>query len=213
MDNLQYWPYNNPPEATILGNGSYPSHTIPLQIISNSHFIVCCDGAADKLLAHNIVPNLIVGDCDSVSNEVKTKYSNILRKISEQETNDQTKAVKTLLELDKRNIVIVGATGDREDHTIGNIALLAEYQKMGANVALYTNHGVFLPLAGNAEFTVDPRQQISIFNINCTKMQSSGLTYPIYTFTNWWQGTLNNSKCGNFKIEADGQYLVMMSYK
>jgi len=208
----QYWPYDEPIDAVVLGNGDYPTHPIPLHILNNSPFTVCCDGAADKLIAHNLKPNLIVGDCDSVSACTKEKYSDILLKISEQETNDQTKAVKTLINNKKRNIAIVGATGSREDHTIGNIALLSEYQKMSACVAMFTNHGTIIPCHGNNSFASHHNQQISIFNINCKSMESQGLTYPLYTLTNWWQGTLNNSEGNSFSISADGDYIVMMGY-
>ena len=208
----QYWPFSAPPEATILGNGEYPTHNIPLQIIENSKYIVCCDGSADKLLAHNIIPNLIVGDCDSVSSEVKHKYCDIIRQINEQDTNDQTKAVKTLLSQNKKRITIVGATGNREDHTIGNIALLVEYNKMGTDIAIYTNYGVLFACYGAQTFSSRPNQQISIFNVSCKTLKSNGLTYQIYPFTNWWQGTLNNAYGNQFSIEADGDYIVMISY-
>lgn len=208
----QYWPFSNPPDATILGNGEYPTHNIPLQIINNSKYIVCCDGAADKLLAHNIIPDLIVGDCDSVSSAVKLKYSDIICKIDEQETNDQTKAVKILLSHNKKSIAIVGATGNREDHTIGNIALLVEYHKMGADAAIFTNYGVLFACYGTRTFVSHPNQKISIFNLSCKILNSNGLAYQIYPFSNWWQGTLNNACGTQFSINADGYYIVMMNY-
>lgn len=208
----QYWPFSAPPEATILGNGEYPTHNIPLQIIENSKYIVCCDGAADKLLAHNIIPNLIVGDCDSVSSDVKQKYSDIICKIDEQDTNDQTKAVETLLSQNKKRIAIVGATGNREDHTIGNIALLVEYHKMGADAAIFTNYGVVFACCGTHTFTSRQNQQISIFNVSCKTLNSNGLTYQIYPFSNWWQGTLNSANGNSFTINADGYYIVMLNY-
>ena len=59
----------------------------------------------------------------------------------DQETNDQTKAVNYLMEKGFRRIAIVGATGRREDHTLGNISLLMEYMRMGQKYVMYTDYG------------------------------------------------------------------------
>ena len=68
----------------------------------------------------------------------------ILHRISDQETNDQTKAVNFLLAQGKRRIAIIGATGNREDHTLGNISLLSDYLRAGAEDGYkrqpYKNH-------------------------------------------------------------------------
>ena len=37
------------PEAVILANGEYPSHPLPLQMLENAEFVVCCDGAANEI--------------------------------------------------------------------------------------------------------------------------------------------------------------------
>ena len=42
-------------------------------------------------------------------------------------------------------------------------------------------------------------QQISVFNMNSTALSAEGLAYPLSVFTNWWQGTLN---------ETEGKVLV-----
>ena len=110
------------PEAVILANGDYPTHPIPLQILANAPYIVCCDGGADTYIDRGNVPDVIIGDGDSLSEENRRKYSHILHCVSDQETNDQTKAVNFLLLQGKKNIAIVGATGKREDHTLGKPA-------------------------------------------------------------------------------------------
>ena len=122
------------PEAVILANGDYPTHPIPLQILAYAPYIICCDGGANAYIDRGNVPDVIIGDGDSLSEENRRKYSHILHYISDQETNDQTKAVNFLLSQGKKNIAIVGATGKREDHTLGNISLLIDYMRTGAHV-------------------------------------------------------------------------------
>ncbi len=193
------------PEAVILANGDYPTQTIPSQILANPTDVVCCDGGADTYIAQGHVPNIIIGDGDSLSEENRRKYSHILHHISDQETNDQTKAVNFLMEQGKKNIVIVGATGKREDHTLGNISLLIDYMRAGANVRTFTDYCVFIPCRHTGK-------QVSIINFGAHGLRGEGLVYPLSDFTNWWQGTLNECTGTEFTVHAEGEYLVVINY-
>ena len=199
-------------EAVILANGDYPSNEIPLQILKEAPFVVCCDGGANEYIAKGHLPNIIIGDGDSLSEENRLKHASLLHHIPNQETNDQTKAVQYLLAQGKRKIAIVGATGKREDHTIGNVSLLMEYMRMGAVVRSYTDYGVFIPCKDTCTFNCNIGQQVSIFNFTAKNLQSEGLVYPIYDFTSWWQGTLNECTDTKFTIKAEGEYLLFINY-
>jgi thiamine pyrophosphokinase len=199
-------------DAVILANGDYPTNPIPLQVLTEAPFVVCCDGAANEHIARGFTPDVIIGDGDSLSEENKLRFAHIMKRVPCQETNDQTKAVRYLLEHGKRSIAIVGATGKREDHTLGNISLLVEYMRMGADVRIYTDHGVFIPCKGTCSFDCQPGQNVSIFNISAHGMKSTGLQYPIYDFTALWQGTLNKCASHQFTIEAVGEYLVFVAW-
>ena len=200
------------PEAVILANGDYPTHPIPLQILASAPYIVCCDGGADAYINRGNVPDVIIGDGDSLSEENRRKYSHILHYISDQETNDQTKAVNFLLSQGRKNIAIVGATGKREDHTLGNISLLIDYMRTGAHVRMLTDYGIFIPCHDTCSFPSQPGQQISIINFGAHNLRGEGLVYPLSDFTNWWQGTLNESTETEFTIHAEGEYLVVINY-
>lgn len=199
-------------DAVIVAGGEFPTAPQPQEILQSTPFVVCCDGAADRYIATGRVPNAIVGDGDSISTENRAKYSHLLHIISEQESNDQTKAVRFLMECGKRRIAIVGATGKREDHTIGNISLLIEYARAGCNVYSFTDHGVFIPCNGTTTHKCRKGQQVSIFSITAKDLSAEGLLYPIYDFTNWWQGTLNECTSEVFTINANGEYLLFINY-
>ncbi|HBO06358.1 thiamine diphosphokinase [Bacteroides sp.] len=199
-------------EAVVLANGEYPTAPLPLEILAGTPYVVCCDGGADEYIRQGHIPNLIIGDGDSISEENRKKYGHLLHRISEQETNDQTKAVNYLLSQGKRQIAIVGATGKREDHTLGNISLLMDYMRAGADVRTYTDYGIFIPCRDICTFTCRPGQQVSIINFNARKLHGLGLVYPLSDFTNWWQGTLNECTGTEFTIEAEGEYLVFLNY-
>lgn len=200
-------------DAVILANGDYPTAETPLRILKEAPYIVCCDGGANRYIESGRTPDAIIGDGDSLATEYRDKYSHLLHRVTEQESNDQTKAVRFMLSQGKCNIAIVGATGKREDHTLGNISLLIEYARAGANVRTYTDYGVFIPCNNNTTIATKPGQQISIFNFTATDFSSHGLRYPIFDFNNWWQGTLNEATADSITIKAKGEYLLFINYR
>lgn len=200
------------PEAVVVCAGEFPVSPIPLGMLSSCSKIVCCDGAANEYIASGLPLWRIVGDCDSLLPEYLRDYSEIIRRFLDQETNDQTKAVNYLRSHGIKKIAIVAATGRREDHTLGNISLLIEYHKQGVDARIYTDYGVFLPVTGCVELECSVGTQISIFNFGAKGFKSEGLKYPIYDFTQWWQGTLNETTSSLVRIEAEGSYLIFVNY-
>lgn len=198
-------------EAVILANGEYPTHPLPLRILEEAKFVVCCDGAANEYIARGHTPDIIIGDGDSLLPEYKERFSSIMHQISDQETNDQTKAVLFLQEKGFGKIAIVGATGKREDHTLGNISLLIDYMKMGMEVRTITDYGAFIPVKDTQTFASHPGQQVSILNFGAEGLQGEGLVYPLSDFSNWWQGTLNEATASRFTIHCKGDYLVFLA--
>lgn len=207
---------NTKTETVILADGAFPFHPTPLTILRHCTRIICCDGAANQLLKlSSRLPDAIVGDCDSLSEESKIRFASIIHQINEQETNDLTKAVQYALNNGFDDMVILGATGKREDHAIGNVGLLAEYLNYDKlNVQLVTDYGVFTAVNESSRFESFSRQQVSIFSIDHQPITSQGLRYPIEKriFSNWWQGTLNESESDAFTLETKGRIIVFRAF-
>lgn len=204
---------NRQSETVILANGEFPSHPLPLSILENCGYLVYCDGAVNNLAKTNKIPNAIVGDCDSLSEENQERFSEIIHRISEQDTNDLTKAVHFCTERGRKKITILGATGKREDHTIANISLLCEYMK-DCDVEMVTDYGIFVGIDSPSVFESRKGQQISLFCIDKCIVSSHNLVYPInkQIFTNWWQTSLNEAKTDEFIIETDGRVIVYRAF-
>lgn len=192
-------------DAVVIANGDFPTLPRLLQLMKESEMLVCLDGAAQRLHAMGIKPTVVIGDGDSISKDVAEELKDVLILISEQEFNDLTKAMKHLAAMGKKRILILGATGKREDHTLGNISLLADYYEMGIDATIASDYGIFTVAGcGSTTFQSFSRQQVSIFNLNATALSSEGLQYPIRPFTRLWQGTLNQSEGSQFSIKAEG---------
>ena len=197
-------------DVVVLANGDFPVHTVPLSLLENAAHIVACDGAIAHLAAHEYQADVVaVGDGDSVPDGLRDR----LIQVDEQEDNDLTKATRYCLTQGWRRIAYVGATGKREDHTIGNISLIVRYfLEMGVEPLLVTDYGWFVVAKGDSDFESFPGQQVSIFNVDCQNLTSEGLKWQSYPYRQFWQGTLNEALDSVFSFRADGCYLVYRTF-
>lgn len=193
------------PDVVILANGSFPTHPVPLSILNRAKHVIACDGA----VSHYPEADVVIGDGDSVPDVCRGKFI----QIDEQEDNDLTKATLYCLRQGWQRIAYLGCTGLREDHTLGNIALLMRYfREMGISGTMFTDHGFFSPSQGDRTFQSFSGQQVSIFNFGSTRLRSEGLKWNSYAYKEWWQGTLNESLANHFSVLADSYYLVYQTY-
>ena len=193
-------------DAVILAHGDFPQAEIPLDLLRQAPFVCACDGAVN----HYPQADAIVGDGDSVPEALRDR----LIQIDEQEDNDLTKATRYCLSKGMRRIIYLGATGQREDHMLGNISLMVRYmQEMGVEPLLATDYGWFVAAEGESAFASFKGQQVSIFNMTCNALSSEGLLWQAYPYRQWWQGTLNESAGDSFTLKGDGVYLVYRTYQ
>src|ERR1035437_8855760 len=201
--------------TVIVADGTFPTHDIPLGYLKNAKRIICCDGSAQNLLLTGMQPDAIVGDMDSLNDELANRFADHIYLDENQDTNDLTKAVSWCSDMGYKDIVIVGATGKREDHTLGNISLLAEYVRY-MNVIMVTDTGILQPFLKSSAISSFPGQQVSIFSIDPeTEITSFGLRYPLSRtkIKNWWFATLNEALGDSFSLEFnDGRVIVYLKY-
>jgi thiamine pyrophosphokinase len=202
--------------VVIVANGCFPQHAVPLKALQDAGTIVCCDGAVKKIVEHGFEPGYIVGDMDSITPQQAAQYAHILYPSDEQETNDLTKAVHFCRTHGVEKVCIVGATGERDDHSIGNIALLADYATLSGEVEMLTDHGRFTPLLASATLESYAGQQVSVFCLTPhLHMDSEGLKYPLrgVIFDSWWKGTLNEALGKRFRILFEkGKVILFRTY-
>ena len=202
-------------KIVIVADGTFPEHPIPLGYLRNADKIVCCDGSAESVVNASLIPDAIVGDMDSISNKLSKRFADRIYKDENQETNDLTKAVMWCYEAGYRDLIIVGATGKREDHTIGNISLLAEYSQY-VDVMMVTDTGFIMSFQKSCKIKSSPAQQVSVFSIDPeTEITSTGLRYPLKKrrLKNWWEATLNEAIGAVIEIKfSGGPVLVFLGF-
>ena len=217
--------YNN---VVIICDGAFPKTEYPRYLIRTADFIICCDGALKKFLRASAaifggqrLPDRVIGDMDSISAADKKKYSDIIVQVDEQEHNDQTKAFRWVMEnlKDVCNIYILGATGQREDHTIGNISLLMEYARsydlegLGVNVEMISDYGSMFAVTDTFEMDCGTGRKVSILSPdNTLRIKSQGLEWPTdeVVFDNWWKATLNRASQDTVRLEFNHRSIALI---
>ena len=112
---------------------------------------------------------------------------------------------------------VIGATGRREDHTIGNISYLITFadEHPGADIEMLTDYGRFVATTGRRTFASFPRQQVSIFTMTPDiPINAIGLKWTLDGFHArlWWQATLNEALGDSFTLDSEGRIIVFQTY-
>jgi len=150
-------------------------------------------------------PTAVVGDLDSLAG----KFKNIV-KVPCQETNDLEKAAAWCRAHGYERPIVLGATGFREDHTVGNV-----FRALNLGLEVVTNYGRFVPLEGRKTFSVERGAAVSIFAPdNTTRMTSRGLEWPLdnVEFKNIYCATLNRTTAKRIVLEASKRVYVYFAY-
>lgn len=203
--------------CVIVANGRFPRTELPLRELLSAPAVIACDGAVRPLEEAGILPTAIVGDLDSLPVLLQERYADRIHLIHDQEINDLTKAVRFARDAGYTDIQILGATGKREDHTLGNISLLADYAPWFRTIEMLSDYGRFVPLLQSATLSCTPGQQISLFNLYPEgEITTEGLRWPVTRrkLTAWWQGTLNEALGHTFTVtlSAGAQVIVYLCH-
>lgn len=188
--------------CVVVANGLFPTGGAALQALREAEYVVACDGAV-LALERVREPDAVVGDLDSLPEEVRRRYAGRLHRVEDQETNDLTKAMEYAKAAGFREVLILGATGLREDHSLGNISLLMLYAEEFGRVEMLSDYGRFTPLLKTGMLESRKGQQVSLFSLfPFGTVSVRGLRYPIENrrLTAWWEGTLNEALGDEFEV-------------
>ena len=198
----------------ILANGELPAHKKPISIIKNAGTIICTDGAINNAIALGRSPQVVIGDMDSISsNPIPDGVKYI--KFTDQNSTDLEKTLDWCLSNDISAVTLLGLTGKREDHTISNFAIMADYVDK-LNLLSVTDYHEIQAISKFQEFNCIPKSTVSIITISGKPIVSTeGLQYPLKNepFQNSGKGISNISKEEKFNLKVyGGVVLVFISH-
>ncbi len=148
----------------IIANGMAIDEDRLSELVKKADIVVCADGGARHLQQINIVPDILIGDMDSVEdNQIEYLTTNHIRTLNGNDS-DQTKCKVTLIKYPEKKdysdtelaviwaiehgatyITLTGVTGTRMDHTLSNIFLLRTITQRGIKCKIVdSNNEIFL---------------------------------------------------------------------
>lgn len=177
----------------IIGAGEiFENDFVLLNNRTTNDCIIAADGGFCHLQAHNILPDILIGDLDSVSEDTITKLSdqiNIITLNPIKDNTDMDACVCHGMSLGYTNFVLLGASGGRLDHTLANIQLMHRIATLGHSICMYSKENLLQIICNNSvHFPATCHGMISVFSLTDTSLGvcESGLKY-----------TLNNAELSN----------------
>jgi thiamine pyrophosphokinase len=123
------------PRVVIFANGHVPDPDKLRPLLRADDVILCADGGTRLALALDLTPRLVIGDLDSLAGAdlVRIEAARIpLHQLpQDKDETDLELAIQAALETQPAAILILGALGDRLDHTLGNISMLTHPRLRG----------------------------------------------------------------------------------
>jgi thiamine pyrophosphokinase len=166
--------------ALILANGKPPGKRLFERYSSSADLFICADGGANTALRYNCIPHLIVGDFDSVRRKTLRAFNKVkLQKLDDQNSTDLEKALTAAIRNKCNKIAVMGATGGRLDHAIGNLSALAKFS-LKANIKFVDDTGEFIPVGHKLDIALDIGTNISLLPLSrCSKIVTAGLKWNL----------------------------------
>ena len=124
-------------KVIIISGGNPPSRELLHKEITDNAFLIGADSGANCLYEYNILPDLLVGDFDSIDEKAldyfKKNNCMIDTYPTEKDFTDTEIAVNKALSMSPKEIIFLGCTGSRVDHLLGNIGMLKICLENGVN--------------------------------------------------------------------------------
>lgn len=166
----------------------------PLDInaeISDENILICTDGGYDIALKYNLLPDLLLGDFDSITSDLPEDIP-IQRFNPVKDFTDLELALKKAHDIGASNVKILGGIGGRLDHTVANLQILAGYAPKFRSLIIKDGRNTCSAYIGNPNKTITiPRESdsyLSLFSLSekCTELNVKGVKYPLtnHTLTN-----------------------------
>ncbi|PJA55120.1 thiamine diphosphokinase [Candidatus Roizmanbacteria bacterium CG_4_9_14_3_um_filter_33_18] len=170
--------------AIIFVNGNLSDLSQAKKIINKEDCLIAADGAVKHILKLKLIPKIIIGDLDStplsLQKELKVQFIKYPRK---KDKTDFELAVDYCLENKFQEIIIFGVLGDRIDHLMANIFLLAKIQTENPTIKIKVIEGKKEIFILNKEIVINGKigDEISIIPVGekLEDILTDGLEYQL----------------------------------
>ncbi len=178
----------------IVANGSWDKEW-GREELSRAEWVICADGGGNGALASGRMPNVLIGDLDSISREnlkycqeagveiivypkekdetdLELAFQYVRRKFYGQEQHHENKSIE---------LCLYGFSGGRADHFMGNLALMLAFAKLGLTIKAKDRNQTLWIIGGEEAIDGEEGQEISLVPLTEQALVSTtGLYYPLH---------------------------------
>lgn len=151
---------------------------------------IAADGGADFLLNQDIIPQVLIGDFDSISDNSLGELNNktkILQFPKEKDKTDSELALDYCIDEHYDSVTMVNAVNGRLEHSLANIFLIENFVKKGLSLYFINKDSEIFVIQGSGEIELSSRKDSEISLIPLTeqvKVESiTGFKYPLQNET------------------------------
>ncbi|MBN2179012.1 MAG: thiamine diphosphokinase [Deltaproteobacteria bacterium] len=171
----------------IVSGGIIEDHKFLKERLNEAHdpVIICADGASRQLLAHDIIPAVIIGDMDSAEKDIlryfKERGSEVVRFPKRKDETDTWLALEYAFKMKPDEIIILGALGGRIDHALANIFLLVMAAEKDVKTKIVDETSELFVVADTATIHGNVGDTVSLFPLSSSVsgINLEGFDYPL----------------------------------
>jgi thiamine pyrophosphokinase len=166
--------------ALIIANGSLPNPDFVRALTKYANIIVCADGGANHAQALGIKPDIILGDFDSILHSTQLHFRDVEQLfIQDQNNTDLEKAILYCIEHSVSSVDIIGASGDRIDHTTGSLGCFKKYGGK-IHIRMIDSMGELTLIRKEIHLEMREGEKISLIPLDrCTGITTTNLKYAL----------------------------------
>ncbi len=169
-------------KCIILANGRPPGKDVITHLMNSGYgTLICADGGANSAGRMGLTPDYIIGDLDSTEEKFLKMFGGkcVVKKIKRQNDTDVEKCLKFASKQGFREAVLIGATGDRLDHTFCNLGILLKFFDV-IKLRMIAENSILTVYTGKVELQTEKNEIVSIYGFDRkTRITSRGLKYPL----------------------------------
>ena len=195
--------------TVLIANGEFPNNEYCNNILSNNPEIICVDTNQELIEKLGIKPKIILGDLDTANINNANNSVQII-KLDNQNKTDLEKAFEFCLEEKINEIVVLGATGQADDHNLANILIANKYSKK-LNIELISNYFRIMFINEIKTIKAKKNMRVSMISLDTNnKISSSGLQYELKneTLDTFTKGISNKCMENEFTISAEKELIL-----
>lgn len=163
--------------------GSADADGFDSTVIPRDAFVIAADGGYGHVKRLGINPDIILGDFDSLDEEISHRCE-IITAPAQKDDTDMMLAVKKALSIGYKNITLCGALGGRFDHTFANIQTLEYIAENGGTGRIFSSNDIImLQDSLKCQYKRADGYYFSLFSLaNETIISVTGVKYPLFEY-------------------------------